>query len=46
LRDRFRRELRQLPDVDQEQLLAVLTRVAAMMHAPPMNEGPFFFHER
>jgi DNA-binding MarR family transcriptional regulator len=45
LRDRFRRELRQLPDVDQEQLLAVLTRVATMMHAPPITEGPFLFHE-
>ena len=45
LRDRFRRELSQLPDVEQEQVLAMLTRVATMMQAPPAADSPFFFHE-
>jgi DNA-binding MarR family transcriptional regulator len=46
LRDRFRRELRQLPAAEQEQVLGVLMRVAAMMQAPPIADGPFFFHEQ
>jgi DNA-binding MarR family transcriptional regulator len=45
LRDRFRRELVQLPEDEQNGILLVLERVARMMHAPQLEEGPFLFNE-
>lgn len=44
LRDRFRKELSQLPDWQQSEMLATLQRIAAMMQAPDDSEAPFFFH--
>ena len=44
LRDRFRRELVDLPADEQAQILSVLERVAQMMHAPEI-EGPFLFND-
>lgn len=44
LRDRFRGELAKLPLWQQSEMLAMLQRVADMMHAPPLTEGPFLFH--
>ena len=44
LRDRFRQELARLPAWQRTEILAVLQHVAAMMHAPEITDGPFFFH--
>jgi DNA-binding MarR family transcriptional regulator len=46
LRDRFRRELSQLHAERQSEILATLVRVAEMMQAPPVDEGPFFYHDK
>ncbi len=43
LRDRFRNELVKLPEWRQTDILAVLQRVAEMMHAPEIVEAPFLF---
>ena len=45
LRDRFRRELVQLGADDQGEILSMLQRVAAMMQAPELADGPYFFHD-
>ncbi len=45
LRDRFRRELVQLAETEQNGILAVLEQVAKMMHAPQIEEGPFLYNE-
>jgi len=45
LRDQFRMELGRLPTWQQTEILATLQRVAAMMHAPEVTEGPFLFHD-
>lgn len=42
LRDRFCSELARLPDWEQTQMLAMLQRVAEMMHAPEVRDAPFF----
>ncbi len=44
LRDRFRSELSRLQQRQQNEMLATLQRVAEMMHAPPLSEGPFLYH--
>jgi DNA-binding MarR family transcriptional regulator len=46
LRDHFRHELAKLPTTDQSSLLANLQRVAGMMQAPEIGDGPFFFHDQ
>lgn len=43
LRDRFRAELSRLPQYQRTEMLAMLQRVAEMMHAPAVAEGPFLF---
>lgn len=43
LRDRFRLELAKLPAWKRTEILAALQHVAAMMHAPELADGPFFF---
>jgi DNA-binding MarR family transcriptional regulator len=45
LRDRFRHELASLARAEQAEILMVLSRVAAMMHAPEVSEEPYFFHD-
>jgi DNA-binding MarR family transcriptional regulator len=45
LRDRFRRELEKTPQWQQTEILAVLQRVAAMMHAPEIGDSPFLFND-
>jgi DNA-binding MarR family transcriptional regulator len=45
LRDRFRNELEKTPIWQQTEILAVLQRVAAMMHAPEIAEAPFLFND-
>jgi DNA-binding MarR family transcriptional regulator len=45
LRDRFRHELAKLNAAQQSEILAVLQRVAVMMQAPEIADGPFFFHD-
>jgi len=45
LRDRFRKELSRLPTWQQTEMLATLQRLAEMMNAPEVAEGPFLFHE-
>ena len=46
LRDYFRHELAALPPGEQMEILSRLQHVAAMMQAPEVAEGPFFFHDR
>lgn len=46
LRDHFRHELAALRSSEQMEVLAKLQRVAAMMQAPEVAEGPFFYHDR
>jgi DNA-binding MarR family transcriptional regulator len=46
LRDRFRHELANLNAAQQSEILAVLQRVAVMMQAPEVADGPFFFHDK
>jgi DNA-binding MarR family transcriptional regulator len=46
LRDRFRNELDKTAAWQQTEILAVLQRVAAMMHAPEIGEAPFLFNEK
>jgi DNA-binding MarR family transcriptional regulator len=45
LRDRCRSELAKMPTWQQTEILAVLQRVAEMMHAPEIAESPFFFND-
>jgi DNA-binding MarR family transcriptional regulator len=45
LRDRFCNELAKLSAPQQAEILETLERVATMMHAPEIAEGPFFFHD-
>jgi DNA-binding MarR family transcriptional regulator len=45
LRDRFRNELEKMAAWQQTETLAVLQRVAAMMHAPEIAEVPFLFND-
>lgn len=45
LRDRFRRQLAKLSAEQQAEILAILERVATMMQAPELTDGPFFFHD-
>ncbi len=44
LRDSFCEELVTLPVDEQQRILATLQKVADMMHAPQVVEGPFFFN--
>jgi DNA-binding MarR family transcriptional regulator len=46
LRDRFRYELAQLNTAQQTEILAALQRVASMMQAPEIMDGPFFFNQQ
>ena len=46
LRDRFRVELQKLAPDEQTEILRVLQNVAAMMQAPEIADGPFFFHDK
>jgi len=46
LRDYFRHELAKLGSSQQSEILTVLERVAIMMQAPKIVDGPFFFHEQ
>jgi len=46
LRDRFRHELAELSSHGQKEILDVLDRVATMMQAPVVTDGPYFYHER
>lgn len=46
LRDRFRHELAELSSHGQKEILDVLDRVATMMQAPEVLDGPYFFHDR
>jgi DNA-binding MarR family transcriptional regulator len=41
LRDRFRQELKKIPQWQQTEILAVLQRVAEMMNAPEVGDSPF-----
>ncbi len=45
LRDHFRHELAALRSAEQVEILSNLQRVASMMQAPEVADGPFFFHE-
>jgi len=46
LRDHFRHELAALHSSEQLEILSKLQLVAAMMQAPEVAEGPFFYHDR
>ena len=46
LRDRFRNELAKVPEWQRTEILAVLQRVATMMHAPEVSESPFLYNEK
>ena len=46
LRDRFRHELQKISEWQRTEILAVLQRVAAMMHAPEIAEAPFLFNDK
>ncbi|MBX7165727.1 MAG: MarR family winged helix-turn-helix transcriptional regulator [Pirellulales bacterium] len=45
LRDQFRQQLRALPTWQQTEILSTLQRVAEMMQAPEISDGPFLFNE-
>ncbi len=45
LRDRFRQELEKTPEWQRTEILAVLQRVATMMHAPEVADTPFLFND-
>jgi DNA-binding MarR family transcriptional regulator len=44
LRESFCQELVKLPVAEQQQILATLQTVAEMMHAPEVNDVPYFFN--